>query len=124
MVDVLSLFCETDMFKDWFPNVTDCKIINQVTNYRGMYVCKQTMPWPMWPREMIFSCTGMFDRENVACLSVLKSIQEGGMYFGVPTPNTAEGHVRIDLKRGYHYFQRISDTKTKYITIMNCDPKL
>lgn len=40
LVHVLSLFSEIDMFKDWFPNVTECGIIKQVTNYRGMYSCK------------------------------------------------------------------------------------
>jgi hypothetical protein len=39
MLHVLSLFCEVDLFKDWFPNVTDCKIIHQITNYRGIYQC-------------------------------------------------------------------------------------
>lgn len=37
LVDVLSLFAEIDLFKDWFPNVTACSIINQVSNYRGLY---------------------------------------------------------------------------------------
>lgn len=82
------------------------------------------MPWPMWPRDMIFSCTGMYDRKNNACLSVLKSLNEEDMYFGVTSPKTSDGHVRIDIRRGYHYFQRISDTQTKYTTIFNCDPQL
>ncbi len=37
LVNVISLFGEIDMFKDWFPNVTDCKVLRQVTNYRGLY---------------------------------------------------------------------------------------
>ena len=40
LVDVLSLFGEVAMFKDWFPNVTECAIVKEVTNYRGLYVCK------------------------------------------------------------------------------------
>lgn len=62
------------------------------------------MPWPIWARDMIFSATGMLDRKNVACLTVMKSIQEDIPYFGVPAPKTADGHVRLDIKRGYHYF--------------------
>lgn len=40
MMHVLSLFCEIDLFKDWFPNVTHCDIIKEVTPYRGLYACK------------------------------------------------------------------------------------
>ena len=40
MLHVLALFAEIDLFKDWFPNVTDCKIEHKVTNYRGMYACQ------------------------------------------------------------------------------------
>ncbi len=62
LLHVLALFGEVDLFKDWFPNVTECKIVHKVTNYRGMYACQQSMPWGMWPRDMIFSGTGMLDR--------------------------------------------------------------
>eukprot|EP00347_Sterkiella_histriomuscorum_P011191 403373399 len=124
LIHVLSLFGEMDMFKDWFPNVTDAKIIHKVTEYRGMHICKQNMQWPMWPRDMIFQVSGMYDRKNLACLSVLKSLDEGETFFNIPAPKTAEGHVRIDIKRGYHYFQRIDDNKTRYVTIFNTDPKL
>lgn len=112
------------MFKDWFPNVTECRIINKVTNYRGLFACKQTMPWPVWPRDMIFKGTGMFDRKNKACLLVVKSIDEDVPFFGVPAPKTQEGHVRLDIKRGYHYLQKIDDNKTRYVALFNSDPKI
>lgn len=112
------------MFKDWFPNVTDAQKVHQVTEYRGMYTCKQGLQWPMWPRDMIFKATGMYDKKNTAVLTVIKSIEENETYFNVPSPQTSQGHVRIDLKRGYHYFLRINENQTKYITIFNTDPKL
>lgn len=65
------------------------------------------MPWPLWPRDMVFKATGMFDPKNNSTLCVLKSIAEGDMFFGVPAPKTLDGHVRIDIRRGYHYFQYI-----------------
>ena len=40
MINVLSLFCEIDLFKDWFPSVTSCEIIKEVTPIRGLYQCK------------------------------------------------------------------------------------
>lgn len=66
----------------------------------------------------------MYDKKNKGVLSVCKSAPEGGKYFGIDVPATAEGHVRIDIKRGYHYFQRIDENKTRYVNIFNTDPQL
>jgi len=83
LLDTVSLFIEIDLFKDWFPNVTAAKILQPITPGRGLYQCQQTMPWPIWPRDMIFSASGMFDhtRGGVA-LSCIKSVDEGAKYFG------------------------------------------
>ena len=62
------------------------------------------MPWPMWNREVCAFVTGMFDRKNKACITVLKSLDEGQVWFGEETPACAEHHVRVIIKRGYHYF--------------------
>ena len=107
LMNLVALFCEIDLFKDWFPNVTAIEEIKQVTPIRGLYKCKQSMPWPMWPRDLTFTASGLLDRKNVGILTVMKSTPEdtkSGEYFGVPFPATAEGHVRIEIKRGYHYF--------------------
>ena len=39
-LDIISMFMEIDMFKDWFPNVTSAEIIKEVTPFRGLYACK------------------------------------------------------------------------------------
>jgi hypothetical protein len=106
IMHVLALFCEIDLFKNWFPNVTSCDIIKEITNSRGLYSCKQSMPWPMWPRDMTFNVSGLVDKKNKAILTVMKSAPEDpdSKYFGFPVPKTADGHVRLDIKRGYHYF--------------------
>ena len=82
------------------------------------------MQWPIWPRDMIFKATGMYDRKNLAILTVLKSLPEDELFFNVPAPKTANGHMRIDIKRGYHYFQYLGPNKTRYLTIFNTDPQL
>jgi len=122
LIHVLCLFAEIDVFKDWFPEVTDATVLRQLTNYKAMYTCKQNMPWPLWPREMIFSATGIFDKNKKSCLSVMKSVESGKTWFGTPVPDTADGFVRVIIKRGYHYFERIDDNTTKYICIFNTDP--
>ncbi len=37
MMHVLSLLCEIDLFKNWFPNVTSCDIIKELSPSRGLY---------------------------------------------------------------------------------------
>ena len=86
LVNVISLFGEIDMFKDWFPKVTECGILKQVTNYRGLYYCQQGLGWPMWPRDMIFTETGIADKKNKAILVVLRSLESNSQYFQTPAP--------------------------------------
>jgi len=86
------------------PSIKEAKLLKPVTETRGLYMCKQDMPWPLWPRDMVMTATGMFDKENLGCLCVIKSPPEGSTFFGSEIPTTAEGHVRIILNRGYHYF--------------------
>jgi hypothetical protein len=124
LLDCIALFCEIDMFKDWFPQVTMCNIIKEITPIRGLYTCRQSMPWPLWPRDMTFKASGLYDKKNIGILSMCKSTEEGSDFFGVKVPATADGHVRIEIKRGYHYFQRIDDKTTRYVSIFNTDPQL
>lgn len=124
IMNLLAMFCEVDLFKNWFPNVTCCKPLKLLTPTKGLYTCLQTMPWPVWPRDMTFTASGMFDRKNNGLLTVLKSVPDDGKYFGSSIPAVEDGHVRIDIQRGFHYFQRIDDNTTKYINIFNADPKL
>ena len=80
----------------------------------------------MWPRDMTFAVSGLVDRKNKAILTVMKSTPEepGSLYFGHPIPKSADGHVRLDIKRGYHYFQYIDEKTTRYVEIFNTDPQL
>ena len=80
------------------------------------------MPWPIWDREVQCMATGMFDNERKALLSVCQSIDAGVKVFGMEIPETAEGHVRVDMKKGFHFFQYIDANTTKYMCIYNSDP--
>lgn len=84
------------------------------------------MPWPMWPRDMTFIASGMYDRKNTAVLSCIRSVPEtpDASFFGAGIPPVADGYVRLDISRGYHYFQMLDDNRTRYVTIFNSDPKL
>lgn len=73
LINVMSLFAEIDLFKDWFPNITDAYIVKPVTPIRGLYSAKQSMPWPMWPRDMTFRASGMFDKKSIGALCVMST---------------------------------------------------
>jgi hypothetical protein len=53
LVNVLCLFAEIDVFKDWMPDMTEAFKLKSITDFRGLYMCKQSMPWPMWHRDMV-----------------------------------------------------------------------
>lgn len=78
----------------------------------------------MWPREMVFTATGLFDKENRACLSVMKSVDNLQTYFGVEVPQVQGGHVRTIIIKGYHYFHYIDENTTRYVNIMSSDPQI
>ena len=61
------------------------------------------MPWPVAPREMKCTGNGIYSKEHRAFLFVMKSVEDGS-YFGYDIPPVDDGHVRIIMKRGYHYF--------------------
>ena len=100
----MCLFAEIDIFKDWMPFMHEAVKIKEVTDFRAIYNCKMGMPWPLWSRDMVFTGTGIFDKKNKACMCVIKSCEDSVPYFGEEIPATADGHVRIIIKRGYHYF--------------------
>lgn len=123
LVHVMSLYSEVDLFLEWFPSISEATKIREITDHRALFITKQKLPWPMWDREVCASVTGMFDRKNKGVLMVLKSVQEGQVWFGQETPMAANKHVRVLIIKGYHYFQYISENQTRYVTISNSDPQ-
>lgn len=52
----------------------------------------------------------------------MKTLETGEAYFDKVIPECEDGHVRIIMKRGYHYFQKIDENTTRYMNISNSDP--
>jgi len=61
------------------------------------------MPWPVNPRNEVTG-TGLCDAKNNAFLFVMKTLETGEHFFDQVIPEVEDGHVRIIMKRGYHYF--------------------
>ena len=110
IINTLNLFAELDHFVDWMPNMLDAKTLHTISNFSMMVQCRQSMPWPMAVRENVVLCTGMIDEKNKACLIVMKSFDDDRKeWFGKEIPKVVNGDVRMTIKRGYHYFQMISE---------------
>lgn len=71
------LFTEVDMFTEWFPQIKEVSVLKSMTHYRSLFICKQDMPWPLAPREMVCTGTGIIEPHNKAALYVMRSIDEG-----------------------------------------------
>jgi len=120
---VIAMFSESDLFKEWMPNVIYTEPVKELSHYRRLHHIKQHMPWPVANRDMVVRTSGMFEPEDKSLICVMKSVTEP-TFFGATIPPPDKGHVRMNIERGYHYFKYLGVNKTKYIGIMNVDPNL
>ena len=81
------------------------------------------MPWPLASRDILIRSSGQYNEEKKAILTVIKSI-DSEKYFGVDIPAPANGNVRLDFHKGYHYFEYIDDKRSRYVSIFNVNPHL
>lgn len=82
------------------------------------------MPWPIANREMFFTGTGIIDSKRKACLFVMKSLDTPTVFFNYEIPPTKPGFVRMDMRKGYHFIEKLDDNRCRYTNIANSDPKL
>lgn len=85
---------------------------------------KQKFPWPLWHRDICFHVTGVPDYKNKALISVSTSKNDGETYHSVPVREVPYGFLRLDVKMGFNYFQRLGPNKTRHITLWNTNPKI
>lgn len=76
LLNVVSMFTESDLFSEWMPGVTECKVQHVVTPHRMMIGVKMQMPWPMSHRDCVCKCAGLVDSDKIACMSIIKSLPE------------------------------------------------
>jgi len=50
------------------PDFKNMKFLKYVTDIRKVMYAEQHMPWPMYPRDMVFYFTGVMDVKNKALL--------------------------------------------------------
>lgn len=81
------------------------------------------MPWPIAHRDMLVRYSGQYDSKNRAVLSVVKSLSKD-KFFGLDIPKPENGLVKMDIIRGYNYFQYIDENTTRFMGIFNADPHL
>ena len=68
----------------------------------------------MYTRDMVFNFTGVNDYKNHALLCVQSSREES--WHGVEIPPVDENEfVRMDMKKGFNFFQYLGPSKTRHI---------
>jgi hypothetical protein len=72
-------------------------------------------------REILVRSSGMVNKERRGILSIVKSVYTD-KFFGVSLPPVENGFVRMDVHKGYHYFEYIDENTTRYVSVFNADP--
>ena len=107
--------------------LVDCKSIKHL-HKRGeansLVYMETAFPWPFKDRDMVFHYAGVADYTNHAFLTVSKSLRPGTNYFGTVVPGAKNGNERMDFKHMFNYFQYLGPNKTRFIQILNVDPKI
>mmetsp|Transcript_24299 Transcript_24299/g.23907 ORF Transcript_24299/g.23907 Transcript_24299/m.23907 type:complete len:132 (+) Transcript_24299:522-917(+) len=86
-----------------------------------MYYIVEGLPWPMWPRDAVFSSNVIFDKENKGFLICSSSLEKEESWFGHKIPPNDPKCVRMHVKRECHFFQRLDENTTRYVCIFNTD---
>jgi len=105
------------------PNCTGSTYFKELSHYRKGGNITLSMPWPVAHRNIVCRTSGLCDEKNKAILCVVKSIHDD-TFFGTKVPEPLSGYVRMQIMRGYHYFQYLGENKTRYVSIFNTDPDL
>lgn len=126
MQESIACYDNMEVMAILMPEYHDVDFKIKVTDQKGLLYGKQKFPWPLWNRDMAMTMTGMMDQKNHALISVSKSIDIGEKYFDytVEAPKEEEQLVRMEVKRGYNFFQYLGPNKTRHVAIWNTDPKM
>eukprot|EP00350_Pseudokeronopsis_sp_OXSARD2_P005398 CAMPEP_0170552934 /NCGR_PEP_ID=MMETSP0211-20121228/10823_1 /TAXON_ID=311385 /ORGANISM="Pseudokeronopsis sp., Strain OXSARD2" /LENGTH=85 /DNA_ID=CAMNT_0010861001 /DNA_START=573 /DNA_END=830 /DNA_ORIENTATION=+ len=81
------------------------------------------MPFPVTNREVVTISKLLYIKEKKAFLHIQRSVDTPTL-FGVEMPLETEEFVRIEVRKGFHCFQKIDENTTRYRNMQNNNPKL
>merc|ERR1712032_1720709 len=123
MGPTVSTYDNFEILNEIMPDFKNMKLIKRVTDTKKILYAEQAMPWPMWPRDMVFNFTGGVDYKNRALMTFQSDARGTWHGFEIPACDE-ENFVRMDMKKGYNFFQYLGPKKTRHIQIFESDPKV
>jgi len=65
-INLIAVMAEIDLFKEWVPDTEISEIIKEVTPLRKSIYMVNTLPWPMWRRELFIEAGSYVLKEQKA----------------------------------------------------------
>jgi hypothetical protein len=89
-----------------------------------MHTAENVFPWPLKNRETCCKIGGFIDPYNRAFFLISVTVPEGQDFLGFKAPAKKKGLEPMIINYTMDYFQYISPTVTRYLSITNFDPKV
>jgi hypothetical protein len=84
IINVVSIFAEVQLLKEWVPLTKVSDLIGEVSHLRKAIYFKYGLSWPFTSREIFLQGCGLVMKEERACCMALSSVQ-GSSWLGYPT---------------------------------------
>lgn len=110
-----AVFQETDLMATWNKEMKDVKAWAATTDLSGGWSGTMKFPFPMQDRFMRVTLVSYADKRCNGILNVSRSVPFNvTRWGGVDVPEVPKKHVEVQVYRAYDYFEKISETQTKY----------
>jgi len=122
MLNVLTVFYESDLYKSWTPSMKSSQVLMQEKKYR--YLCHYgfSLPWPLHDRDVIAYGYGVDLSDRI--LVVVRSVnQDEYDQYDVDIPEPGDD-ARMDINYAGILITPLNDVQTRVTLTANVDPKL
>ncbi|KAL0488338.1 PCTP-like protein [Acrasis kona] len=122
MLNVLTVFYESDLYKSWTPSMKSSQVLMQEKKYR--YLCHYgfSLPWPLHDRDVIAYGYGVDLSDRI--LVVVRSVNDDEHdQYPVEIPEPGDD-ARMDIYYAGILITPLNDSQTRVTLTANVDPKL
>eukprot|EP01083_Nonionella_stella_P295889 1005427_1 len=123
LFNIVAVIYEMDLMKTWMPLCKESKELGQLSLYSKVGYVRTGLFWPFADRECIINGFGVDDLSN-GCALIYFDSKEETVNNAIKIPKCPNDRVRVDIHIGGFYFERLTDTQTKIIVVMNADSKI
>ena len=125
LAPMISCMDNLDILKDVMPEFKDVQFVKRITDLKKVMYGYQAFPWPMWSRDFYAYYTCVTDLDNKALFCLQRSCADGSTYHGYKVPPVDEANfVRMEIMKGYNWFQYLGPKKSRNIQLFHADAKV